>query len=114
MSNSDIHCGITNPNTGEFQEGYMKNGVLKYRNPLPWWKKIFGMKKYVNLWSQPVYIGTREIVINGESSRPKALYRETKSSTGENRYFLKAFGRRVYIDTEDFENANLVNAYFYL
>ncbi len=94
---ANIQCGVVNPETGEFKEGRVaKDGQLVYRNPLPWWKRLFGCKTKVELWGAPEYVttvkGTRAITTFSRVQRVSTtatIYRETHRYTGARRYWVQ-------------------------
>jgi hypothetical protein len=114
------HFGCLDTKTGEFKEGYIKEKLGKkkmaYRNPLSWWKRMFGMKDLQPLWSEPEYVSSIFLRIEGESHYQAPIYLETHIN-GEKRYYVHDFKHdepcinrfpRRPIDTTAFENEGKV------
>ena len=88
------HFGCLNTETGEFKEVYIKKHLgrseMKYRNPLPWWKRMFGMKDIHSLWGKPEYVSKTVlyVYVNGRRIEYESpIYKETHLN-GDNRYYL--------------------------
>lgn len=118
---NSAQCGVVDTQTGEFKKGHInRRGQLVYRNPLPWWKRIWGMKSKVELWGPSEYVhtftGTQTWIdwnmFRGarfsEHKTTGVVYRETHRYTGEKRYWVRAGGCDRYIDSEAFERAGKV------
>jgi len=110
------HCGVLNTNTGEWQEGYTdRKGNLVYRNPLPWWKRLFGKKKIVPLWSDWEYqtpVAGKQTFWEGGMFRETKyhewdtsihIYRQTHRYTGARRYYAKGGLVTMRIETDAWE-----------
>jgi len=108
--------GYIDTNTGKFKSGHINNsGKMYYKNPLPWYKRIFGFKSFVNIWESADYVGTFTRTENylsnpmfGESKILKnsyeiALYKERNIFSLKYRYFYIDGGARVYINSVAFE-----------
>ena len=44
---------IIDASSGVIEAGYIKNGKMKYKSGLPWYKRIFGLKRKVNIYKDP-------------------------------------------------------------
>lgn len=108
--------GYVNINTGEFESGYVnKQKEMKYKNPLPWYKRIFCFKSFINIWEPSDYVCTFTVTENylsnplfGKStilrnSHETALYRERNVFSLKYRYFYIDDGQRVYVNSDAFE-----------
>ncbi len=108
--------GSIDTNTGEFKSGRINNsGEMYYKNPLPWYKRIFGFKSFVNLWEPADYVCTFTRTDNylsnpifGESkilrnSYEIALYRERNVFSLKYRYFYIDENARVYVNPDALE-----------
>lgn len=98
-------CGCVDNKTGEWKEGVYKDGkVVGFKNPLPWWKRIFGVKAVESVWSEAEFVDviheTRTMMRVGIFSGAKtfqttskaSLYRITHRYTGEKKYFIVGQG----------------------
>lgn len=115
-------CGIVDTNTGEFKEGYTdRKGNLVYRNPLPWWKRLLGMKSKEKLWGEWEYLTTRQgqqtLLEGGMFCKTQYhewdvsihIYQQIHRYTGAKRYYAKTSSGMVSdIDTRAYEREGRV------
>jgi hypothetical protein len=90
-----IKFGCLNVETGEFKEGYVEEKLgkkeMKYRNPLPWWKRMFGMKDIQPLWGKPEYVSATILYIYVGERRVEyeaPIYKQTHLN-GNIRYYIR-------------------------
>ena len=118
-----ISFGCIDGETGEFKKGYIdKSGNMKYKNPLPWYKKIFGKKEIHDLWGSPEYVGyvSKEFkligmgIFNGGQNYGNytnyyTLYKEKNKFNNKYRYYMMFNGKLYsYIDSNAYEKNGLI------
>lgn len=62
---TECYFGSINTVTGEQKTGYIDHtGRMRYRTPLPWWKRMLGIKSYRPVFTDWYTIGT----VNGSQT----------------------------------------------
>jgi hypothetical protein len=106
-----IVFGTVDPNTGEEKEGhYDKNGMIAYRNPLPWWRRMLGHKSVQNVWSEWEFLCTDHIISFDRQKRVSVpIYLSTNHYTGKKRYAKRLCGEFIEIDPIAYEKGTVIN-----
>lgn len=111
-------CGTVNTATGEFKEGYVdKSGNLAYRNPLPWYKRLFGMKAKQNVWGKWEFVSMVKTKRHMDSAfggycgsvkTTAAVYRRVNVYTGKEQYMATDAYDSEYIDPSAWKRGYVV------
>lgn len=106
-----IRFGVTDSKTGEFNEGYYdKNGKMCYRNPIPWWRRMFEQKDIHPVWGDWEYVEVLEIQLFSNNKMAHVpIYRSVNLFTGEERFSQKVGRRFRQIDTNAYKQGAVIS-----